>query len=163
MFSLTKRVKTIDAGAFRFCLAITLFALSFIVAGHYFPGQIQSVLKQPILTVPSAVIDWWSMTHIGFFAIMGFFFPDHLFELFVLGIFWEIVEDGLSPRENKGLVSCNTEYKNSWMNTFKIMWCDNIAREKDYWYGKWDDVFSNTLGLLMGHFIRCNNFHLLGK
>ena len=41
--------------------------------------------------------------------------------------------------------------------------CDNISRENDYWYGKWDDVFSNTLGLLIGHFIRTNNLHPFRK
>ncbi len=162
MFSLSRRIKTIDPGTIQFCIFLTLFALSFIVLGHFFPGQIQSMLKRPILVVPSAVIDWWSVTHIVFFGFMGFFFPDYLFELFLLGILWEVIEDGLSPRENKGLVTCNKNYKNAWMNTFKTMWCDNIAREKDYWYGKWDDVFSNTLGLLIGHFLRCNNLHLLG-
>jgi hypothetical protein len=157
MFSLSKRVKTIDSGTIKFSILITIFALSFIVLGHFYPGQIQSVLKQPILKVPSAVLDWWSVTHIVFFAILAFLFPDYLLELFILGIFWEVVEDGLASRPNKGLIKCDKEYKNSWLNTFKVMWCDNIAREKDYWYGKWDDVFSNTLGLLIGHFIRSNN------
>ena len=163
MFSISKRIKTIDSGTIYLAIAITLFALGFIVLGHFFPGQIQAILKKPILKVPSAELDWWSVTHIVFFAIMAFLFPDHLFELFILGIFWEIIEDGLSPRENKGLVTCDKEYKNSWLNTFKVMWCDNIAREKDYWYGKWDDVFSNTLGLLIGHFIRTNNLHPFRK
>ena len=104
-------------------------------------------------------MDWWSVSHVAFFAILAFLFPDHLFELFILGIIWEIIEDGLSPRNSKGLINCNRQYQNSWVNTFKVMWCDNIAREKDYWYGKWDDVFSNTIGLLIGHFIRSNNFH----
>jgi hypothetical protein len=157
MFSLSKRVKTIDAGTLRFAVLITIFALSFIVLGHFYPGQIQAILKKPILKVPSAELDWWSVTHIVFFAILAFLFPDHLFELFVLGILWEVVEDGLAPRTSKGLITCDKEYKNGWLNTFKVMWCDNIAREKDYWYGKWDDVFSNTLGLLIGHFIRSNN------
>jgi hypothetical protein len=120
-------------------------------------GEPQERGKKPILKVPSAELDWWSVTHIVFFAILAFLFPDHLFELFVLGILWEIIEDGLAPRTNKGVIKCDKEYKNSWLNTFKVMWCDNIAREKDYWYGKWDDVFSNTLGLLIGHFIRSNN------
>jgi hypothetical protein len=158
MFSLSKRLKTVDEGTVRFVFFVSLAALLFIILGHYYPGKIQSVLKKPLLKVPSCVIDWWSVTHIGFFAILGFFFPDHLFELFLVGIFWEVVEDGLSPRDSKGLVNCESTYKNEWVNTFKTMWCDNIAREKDYWYGKWDDVFSNMLGLIIGHFIRLNFF-----
>ncbi len=163
MLSISKRIKTIDSGSLRFSILITLFSLGFIILGHFYPGQIQEILKKPIIKVPSTELDWWSVTHILFFAIIGFVFPDHLFELFVLGVLWEIVEDGLSPREKKGLVKCDKEYANSWINTFKVMWCDNISRENDYWYGKWDDVFSNTLGLLIGHFIRTNNLHPFRK
>jgi hypothetical protein len=159
MFSLSKRTKTIDTGTVRFVFFMSLAAFFFILLGHYYPGKIQAVLKKPLLTVPSAVIDWWSVTHMIFFGILAFFFPDHLFELFLFGVFWEVVEDGLSPRDSKGIVNCDTNYKNELINTFKDMWCDNIAREKDYWYGKWDDVFSNLIGLLVGHFIRTNNLH----
>jgi len=160
---LARRIRSIDKGSIQFAFIMTLFALSFIVAGHFYPGQIQSVLKHPILTVPSAVIDWWSVTHIAFFSMLGFLFPDYLLELFVLGIFWEVVEDALSPTTGKGLVNCERDYNNGFMNAFKTLWCKHTACEKDYWYGKWDDVFSNTLGLLFGHFIRCNNLHLFGS
>lgn len=155
-FKILQRRKILEKGHLQVFLIIFALALSFIILGHYYPGQIQAVLKEPIVTVPSAVIDWWSVTHMLFFAILAYLFPDHLFELFLGGILWEIIEDGLSPRDSKGLVTCDKKYSNSWMETFKIMWCDNIAREKDYWYGKWDDVFSNLLGLILGHFVRVN-------
>jgi hypothetical protein len=156
--NLSIRTKKLDAGVVKIGVFITIFALAFIMIGHVYPGQIQAVLKKPLITVPATVIDWWSITHFVFFGIMAYMMPDHLFELFLVGILWEIVEDGLAPRHGKGLVSCNKKYENSWLNTFKYMWCDNIAREVDYWYGKWDDVFSNTLGLIVGHFIRVNNY-----
>jgi hypothetical protein len=155
-FKITPRRKVLETSHITVTGIICALALAFIIFGHYYPGQIQAVLKEPIMTVPSAVLDWWSVTHMLFFAILAYLFPDHLFELFLLGIVWEIIEDGLSPRDSKGLVTCDKKYSNSWMETFKIMWCDNIAREKDYWYGKWDDVFSNLLGIVIGHFVRIN-------
>ena len=155
-FEISKRTKTLEKAHIPVMAIITVLSLAFIILGHYYPGNIQAVLKRPIVTVPSTVLDWWSVSHLFFFAVLAYLFPDHLFELFLVGILWEIIEDGLSPRDSKGLVTCDKKYDNSWMETFKVMWCDNIAREKDYWYGKWDDVFSNLLGLLLGHFLRVN-------
>jgi len=156
LYDIPPRKKILETNHITATGIICAMAFTFILLGHYYPGEIQSVLKRPIVTVPSFVLDWWSVTHLLFFAVLAYLFPDHLFELFVGGIVWEIIEDGLSPRDSKGLVTCDKKYDNNWMETFKVMWCDNIAREKDYWYGKWDDVFSNLLGLLLGHFVRIN-------
>jgi len=155
---LTPKTKTIDKGAFNLSVTFIFIALVFILIGHVYPKEIQAFLKRPLLKLPETYIDWWSVSHFGLFCILAYLFPDYLFELFIIGVMWEVVEDLLSPPTSKGLVDCEKEYKNPLKETFKIISCDYTAREKDYWYGKWDDIFANLLGLVLGHYLRMNNF-----
>ncbi len=158
MLELQARSKTMDKGAVKFAVYISVFALAFIMVGHVFPGQIQAVLKRPLFNLPPTTIDWWSVTHFGFFGILGYTFPDYLFELMILGILWEVVEDGLAPHDAKNLVDCEADYTDDMMReNFQTLWCDTLSRKKDYWYGKWDDIFANVLGLLLGHYLRMSN------
>lgn len=129
---------------------LTVLVISFIILGHYYPGQIQSALKRPLFTLPSATVDWWSVSHFLFFGVLAFLYPNHVCELFIISIIWEIVEDGLAPSNSKQLIDCDKKYPNSWADTFRSVWCEHLARDKDYWYGKWDDVFFNSMGILVG-------------
>lgn len=139
----------------KFSFYLTLFAILFIMLGHVYPDQIQSKLKKKIITLPQTDFDMWSVTHFGFFAILAYQFPNHLFELFIIGILWELLEDGLSDAKNKQLINCSTNHKKSYVKElFQKFWCNGLARNGDYWYGKWDDIFANILGLIFGHFIR---------
>lgn len=131
-------------------LILTVVTISFIVLGHYYPAQIQAMLKRPLFTLPSATVDWWSASHFFFFGILAFLYPNCACELFIISIAWEVIEDGLAPSHSKQLVDCDKSYSNSWMETFKSVWCEHLARDKDYWYGKWDDVFFNSMGILVG-------------
>lgn len=154
MEELRKKKKKIDKGVIKLSLLLVFFVILFILIGHRYPKEIQDFLKKPLLSLPSTEIDLWSFTHFGLFVILGYMFPHHLFELFMIGLFWEIFEDALAPQSNKHLVNCNKEYKNSWKETFKTVWCKHTALDKDYWYGKWDDIFCNVVGLVVGHFLR---------
>lgn len=129
---------------------LTVLVISFIVLGHYYPASIQSMLKKPLFTLPSATVDWWSVSHFLFFGTLAFLYPNASCELFIVSILWEVVEDGLAPTHSKQLIDCNQTYSNSWLDTFKTVWCEHLARDKDYWYGKWDDVFFNSMGILVG-------------
>ena len=155
---LKQKTRTIDKGAFHLSSTIVFIAIAFILIGHVYPGEIQAVLKRPLFKLPETEIDWWSVTHFGLFCILAYIFPDHLFELLVIGVIWEIIEDALAPPHSKGLVQCTKVYGNSWSETFKVIWCDHIARESGYWYGKWDDIFANVLGMILGHYLRMNNY-----
>ena len=154
---LKQKTKTVDNGAFKLGSTFIFVAITFILIGHVYPGEIQAVLKKPLLKLPETVIDWWSVTHFGLFCILAYIFPDHLFELLVISVIWEIIEDALAPPGSKGLTDCNKVYKSPWGETFRTIWCDHIARESGYWYGKWDDIFANVLGLIVGHYLRMNN------
>lgn len=133
---------------------ITVIAILFIMVGHVYPDQIQSKLKKKIITIPETEFDMWSVTHFGFFAILAYLFPNHLFELFIIGILWEVLEDGLSDARNKQLVNCENNEKSKIKHLFQKLWCNGLARNGDYWYGKWDDIFANLMGLVTGQFIR---------
>lgn len=148
--------KHIDYEAIPFTCIITVLVVLFILIGHIYPKKIQSVLKEPIIKVDSVTFDWWSVTHFGFFAVLGYLFPFHIAELTILGIIWEIIEDALSPSYNTKLINCNKKYEGI-VQRFKMLWCDITSRDKDYWYGKWDDIFANSLGLIVGQWLRFNH------
>lgn len=132
----------------------TIVVLMFIILGHYYPQQIQSALKQPLFTLPSATVDWWSVSHFLFFGFLAFLYPSHICELFIISIIWEVIEDSLAPPQSKHLVDCSKTYKSTFGEAFKGLWCEHLAREKDYWYGKWDDIFFNSMGILCGYGLR---------
>lgn len=135
-------------------VAVTILVIMFIVLGHYYPEQIQGALKRPLFTLPATTVDWWSMSHFLFFGLLAFMYPSLICELFVISIIWEVIEDALAPPNSKQLIDCTKKYENPWQETFKTVWCQHIAREKDYWYGKWDDVFFNSMGILVGYGLR---------
>lgn len=129
---------------------IIILVLLFVIAGNCYVNQIQEVFKQPVLVLPWTTIDWWSISHFTFYFILSFLYPHYICTFFVGSVIWEIVEDALAPTHSKVLVDCSVTYENSWIDTFKTVWCNHTAREKDYWYGKWDDIIMNSLGLIAG-------------
>jgi hypothetical protein len=137
----------------KIAFSLTVVSLVFIMIGHVYPDKIQSKLKNVLFTLPQTDIDWWSVSHFVYFGILGYLFPNYLFELFIIGILWEVIEDGLTDSNKKQLLDCNKEY-NGATKHFKHLWCKVFARDGDYWYGKWDDIFANLLGMVVGAFIR---------
>lgn len=133
---------------------IATFVIIFILIGHLYPDYIQSSLKSPLCTLPSITIDWWSITHFFYFGILAFLYPSYICELFIISIIWEIVEDSLAPNHNKFLIDCSKTYDNPLKESFKNLWCNHTSRENDYWYGKWDDVFFNSMGIIIGYGLR---------
>lgn len=147
-------MKTKNNVNMRVGITITIVVILFILLGHFYPAQIQSALKRPLFKLPETTVDWWSVSHFLFFGLLAFLYPSHIGELFVISVLWEVIEDGLAPTNSKQLIDCTKKYDNSWQETFKVMWCDHAAREKDYWYGKWDDIFFNSMGIILGYAVR---------
>ncbi len=135
---------------------ISLFVIAtiFIMIGHVYPDKIQALLKKPFLVLPESTADWWSLSHFLLFGFLAFMYPHFICELFVISVVWEIIEDALAPPHSKMLIDCDKKYSNSIQSSFQSMWCGHLAREKDYWYAKWDDVFWNSLGILVGYGLR---------
>ena len=131
-------------------LALSTACLLFIVLGHRFQSNIQAPLKKELFRISDKIIvDWWSVSHMIYFAILGWWFPNRFWFFFGFGIVWELIEDFLSKDADTKLVNCyNKEYKGHFVKT----WCNGI--QDDYWYGKADDILMNTLGFIVGSYLR---------
>lgn len=123
---------------------INFAALAFIIVGHFRQEQIQEPLKQTLLQLGYIRLDWWSLSHFLFFAVLGYWFPNNLGFFFIFGIFWELLEDFLAKDTDTRLVDCSHK-KNS---SFAKFWCNGY--QDGYWYGKADDVAVNMTGYLAG-------------
>ena len=134
---------------------VFVISMLFIIIGHIYREQIQSVLKQPLINVPSCVLDWWSVLHFLLFAIFGFIEPNRHLLFSTLSIVFETFEDGMSSDTNTQLIDCKKN-KNSLLGKIQ---CNGY--EDSYWYGKWDDVFVNILGYIIGSSIRTSYFPTL--
>ena len=125
-----------------------VISILFIMIGHEFRDQIQSLLKRPIYKLKEVVFDWWSVSHFLLFAFFGFVKPNYPFSFFAAGILFEVFEDGMASDESTQLVNC-PEKKNSFIG--RIM-CN--GQQDSYWYGKLDDIFMNLTGYVFGQAIR---------
>jgi len=132
-------------------ISIVTLAIMFIVIGHVFPNPIHSNLSKPIAKLPPVIIDGWSATHVILFAVLAILLPNRLFELFLVGLAWELLEDIFAPEYLTQLIDCNGPHTNS-EPLIRSLWC-GFSSKHSYWYGKWDDLFSNSMGLILGHFI----------
>jgi len=125
---------------------IFILSLLFIEFGHDHRDKIQSLLKNRIFKWKWIDCDFWSLTHFGLFAYFGYIRPHQFWKYFILGTIWEIIEDYLSSNEETKLVNCKDK------NNKNHFWCNGY--EDNYWYGKYDDILFNTLGFLVGMYIK---------
>lgn len=85
--------------------------------------------------------DGWGMLHLFFFTILAYFFPQHVFLIFILGLVWELIECVL--KERPFYISKCASY--NMINT------DAEKNNKSpWWYGRWEDIVMNTCGILLG-------------
>jgi hypothetical protein len=127
-------------------------SLLFIIVGHVYRDQIQAKFKQSFFTVKSFDVDYWSFTHVALFMFIGFVKPDHALTFFVLGVLFEIFEDGMASDEGTQSIDCKGVKKSI---SQKIM-CNGV--EDSYWYGKIDDIAFNLIGYTIGQAIRKTYF-----
>lgn len=79
--------------------------------------------------------DGWGLSHLGFFLLLGFLFPAKLLFSFGLGVAWELVEYSMKGRP------------------FYLTRCNYVVKThsgEGWWYGRWQDIVMNGLGLLIG-------------
>ena len=75
-------------------------------------------------------IDRWSFSHIGFFAILGFFHPKTFYLSMIGGFLWELLE--------------------YWSNYIYPKWVYGACGSGDWWYHRWNDIIMNYIGFLIG-------------
>jgi hypothetical protein len=105
--------------------------------------NIRDAMTQPFLPEPfENVSDGWAISHIALYAILAYLFPSRLVLLFFIGVAWEILE------ETYGWIIRNTDYKPTA--------CQNVSdKMTTWWYGRWHDLVSNSIGLLAGYGVYC--------
>jgi hypothetical protein len=140
----------IGANANKLIIGAFVFAVIFIMIGHIYKEQIQSLLKHPLYTVKSFDLDYWSVTHFLLFAFIGFVKPEHVMTFFSIGVAFEIFEDGMASDATTQLINCKDK------NVKRSMTGDIFCKgyEDSYWYGKADDIIINLLGYLTGQGMR---------
>ena len=87
-------------------------------------------------------LDGWGISHFTFFAVLAYLYPSPTNLLFIwsLGFVWEVIEYSMKDRPFY-LSKCN----------YKITSRDGSG----WWYGRWQDIVMNTLGMATGVLIRC--------
>ena len=80
------------------------------------------------------VIDKWYLTHLLFYGMMGYLYPDILHLSMTMGFLWEAFEFYLGYYKPKWFFNCyNTKHNSS-----------------GCWYGRVSDIFVNYIGFITG-------------
>lgn len=84
-------------------------------------------------------LDGWGISHFLFYMALGYYFPHRLLFLTTLGVLWELIESLFKE------------------HPFYLSKCHYKGTDREggahWWYGRWQDVIMNTLGLLVGALI----------
>lgn len=134
----------VSSVAFYVAIIIVIFAYGFYVRKTGAPDVLERrVTKDPAWDN----CDGWAMTHLFFWAFLGFWFPDHHLQALGASLGWEAVEDflgrthitvGGSRLQTIGHTDDDTcQYTND--------------AEGKYWYGRYvTDTFFNLAGYIVG-------------
>ena len=99
-------------------------------------------------------VDGWLLSHFVLFAICGYFFPNNFYFAMLLGILWEIVEHlqlltfASSCKNNEGNKSSLIKYQFIFEDKSQ-----NNDINKNWWYGRYEDIIVDFLGFVTGYFI----------
>lgn len=121
------------------CLACVLVIF---VYGIYRCNNSSFVDPLTIAFAPSPLdkyLDGWGISHLLFFAILGYLFPTKLLFSFFLGALWELLEYSMGNRPIP-FIKCKHSLK--------------THKGEDWWYGRWEDIVMNTAGLWIGSALR---------
>ena len=109
--------------------------------GNYRCSNKDTYFKDPLLTKLGVLdLDGWSLTHVLFYVLLGYLFPEHFVYLMLAGILWEIVEEFVLNH----LSSLDYHSK-----------CSKILPPRDqenrWWFGRVSDIPMNALGFVIGY------------
>jgi len=85
-------------------------------------------------------LDGWGVSHLLFYAVLGYSFPHRLLFITLLGVLWELLE---------------MRFKE---HPFYLSKCKYEAQApgegyEHWWTGRWQDIVNNTVGLVLGAWI----------
>jgi hypothetical protein len=77
-------------------------------------------------------LDWWHISHLWFYMVIGAYHPGHFWKYAALGAGFEVFEEVLGEIQARS---------------------GDERRKKqgdEYWFGRWEDVVVNSIGYLIG-------------
>lgn len=120
------------------CICISTAVFIVIYGTFRCKGMFKDPLKYSFAQEPwDKFLDGWGICHLLFYMALGLYFPNHFIFISLLGIIWEFIE---------------TIFKS---HPMYIMECNiDISTENEgipiWWYGRWQDIIMNTIGLIIG-------------
>lgn len=89
-------------------------------------------------------VDGWLLSHFVFFTVLGYLYPETLRISIIIGLMWEAFEWYVGVYKPKALEGMG--------------FCPSPSGRKKagevWWYWKWQDPLSNTLGFLLGKYLQ---------
>ena len=135
-------------------IILIILALVFIIVGHEYRDEIQSVLKKKYFDLPKDDFDRWSLSHMLLFMVIGFVKPRYHLSAFTAGAAFEVFEDYMASDGHTQLADCTIPIDSKTGN--RKFFCN--GRQDDYWYAKHSDIFWNLLGYTIGSAVRTTFF-----
>lgn len=99
-------------------------------------------LTKSLLPAPfDGFTDGWAFLHFACFCLITYLFPQHYILIWILGVSWEIIEFIFKDHP---FYFSDCKYK--------------LTTDKDegWWYGRYEDIIVNTLGMYLGYYMSSN-------
>jgi len=83
--------------------------------------------------------DGWGIAHLIFYLVLTYLFPRKAPLIFIFGVAWEIIESIFHD------------------HPFYISKCDyrlTTDQQSGWWYGRWQDIVMNSIGMIIGYSLR---------
>ena len=136
-------LKTIINSVDIYYILLVILCVSFIVLyGNYrckkkdkINDSLLFLDGKPIFVINDFKLGRWHITHMLFFALLGYLYPKSFYLSMFGGICWEIVEFSLG------------HFKPDW---FYNNWCHGVNSSNEWWYYQYSDIFANLIGFLIG-------------
>ena len=130
-------------------LNITLIAFACVIAIILYgtfrckvkTGSFTDPLTKSITPSPfDKYLDGWGISHFLFFALLGYLYPYPTTILYswILGVLWELLE--FYAKDHPFYIS-------------KCNYTITTDAGTGWWYGRWEDIMMNSLGLLIGFIV----------
>lgn len=100
-------------------------------------------------------LDGWGVAHLLFFTMLGYLYPrPHLLMfIFVLGVVWELIEYSIKDRPfylSKCASAPIIDNRLDSGGTTTTTTTTPMPPLSNWWYGRWQDIVMNTIGMTTG-------------
>jgi len=124
-------------------IVLTCFACSFLIIIYGTFRCKNSDFKDPLTASAfghpwNRFLDGWGISHFMFYLLLAYVFPAEWAFIFCMGVLWELIEFIFKDHPfylSKCAYSIDTDHGAGW------------------WYGRWEDIVMNSLGIALGCFL----------